>query len=104
MRFNNDVKLNMTHIFAASVRLVVEYEDRYQYALGVATGILITQAIDKDELLTWFVYYIKQCVDLDEELDGDKLSTIGAYILEEAEDYVLTHQGNMILLDNEEKK
>ncbi len=104
MHSNNDIKLNITHIFAASISLVAEDENKYQYALGVAIGILITQTINKDELLIWFAHYIKQCADLDEELDGDELATLGVHILEEAEDYVLTHQGNMILLDNKEGK
>ena len=101
---DNDVKLNITHIFAASVNLVAEDEDNYKYALGVAIGILITQTLNRDELLVWFIHYVKQCCDLDEEIDGDELATIGVHILNEAEDYVLTHQGNMILLDNKEEK
>ena len=104
MHSDNDVKLNIVHIFTASVNLVVEDEDNYKYALGVAIGILITQTLDKDELLLWFIHYVKQCSDLDEEIDGDELATIGVHILSEAEDYVLTHQGNMILLDNKEEK
>ncbi len=104
MHLNDDVKLNITHIFTASVYLVAEDEDRYQYSLGVAIGILITQAMVKDELLGWFANYLKECVALDEEIDGDELATLGMHILNEAEDYVLTHQGNMILLDNKEGK
>ncbi len=105
MTLSDDNKVCATHLFVGGVlRFVADKEEDadYQYIVGIAVGILASGLFDAEELKGWFVNYLSARQKAGDEFDVQSMCDAGEQAIEQAEDYVLTRQGSMLLQESQE--
>ena len=106
MTLNDDNKVCVIHMFTAGVLRFIEDREEdadYQYVVGVAVGILASGLFDAEELQTWFVNYLAAREKAGDEFDAQFLCDAAEQAIEQANDYVLTRQGSMLLQESQEE-
>ena len=106
MMLNDNQKVCAVHLFTGGVLRFVEDKEEdadYQYVVGVAVGILASGLFnDGEELQAWFVNYLSMREKAGDEFDAQALCDAAEQAIAEAEDYVLTRQGSMLLQESQE--
>ncbi len=95
------------HMFTAGVlRFVEDLEEHadYQYVVGVAVGILASGLFDDEELKSWFVNYLSAREKAGDEFDAQLLCDAAEQAIEQANDYVLTREGSVLLIESQENE
>lgn len=111
MMLNDHKKICATHIFTAGVLRHVEdlkefdtdtAKMNFQYVVGIATGILVSGLFDEEELKSWFVNYLAGREKKGDEFDIQALCDTAEQAIEQANDYVLTREGSVLLIESQE--
>lgn len=103
---NDHEKICAVHMFTGGVlRFIEDLEDDadYQYIIGIAVGILASGLFDTKELKSWFVHYLSMRQKAGDEFDAQSLCDAGEQAIDQAEDYVLTRQGAVLLTESQEE-
>ncbi len=105
---NDNHKICGVHLFVGGVLRFVanqaeeEEDSDYQYIVGVAVGILASGLFDAEELKSWFVNYLSAREKAGDEFDAQAVCDAGEQAIDQAEDYVLTRQGAILLIESQE--
>lgn len=102
---NDHNKVCVTHMFTAGVLRFVEDREEdadYQYIVGIAVGILASGLFDAEELKGWFVNYLSARQKAGDEFDAQSLCDAGEQAIDQANDCVLTRQGDILLQESQE--
>lgn len=103
---NDHNKVCAVHMLVAGVlRFNEDLEEHadYQYIIGIAVGILVSGLFDAEELQAWFVNYLAAREKAGDEFDAKALCDIAEQAIEQANDYVLTREGSILLQESQDK-
>jgi hypothetical protein len=107
MTLNDNAKVCAVHMFTAGVlRFVEDLEEHadYQYVVGIAVGILASGLFDAEEIKGWFVNYLDARQKAGEEFDAQPLCDVAEQAIDQANDYVLTRQGDLLLMESQDNE
>ncbi len=105
---NDSHKVCGLHLFVSGVLRFVanqaeeEEDSDYQYIVGIAVGLLASGLFDAEELKSWFVNYLHARQEAGDDFDSQALCDAGEQSINQAEDYVLTRQGSVLLQESQE--
>ncbi len=104
---NDHNKVCVTHMFTAGVLRFIEDREEdadYQYIVGIAVGVLASGLFDAEELKSWFVNYLVARERAGDEFDAQSLCDAADQAIAQANDYVLTREGSMLLMESQENE